>query len=383
MTTNSWVWIALAEGDAETLRKAPADFNMQEVHPHYGTVFTALLVHPQNVFSQLLQNADPVDLILQFLVSRGARPDAVVPASCGACLSFAVWSTKPVSGKSKAEVKESTTSSLRVMFSGKSAIEVLLEFRTGIERAQQDFRDHPRELSPEYVPWEKKHEQVNALLRKYLSLMPDSSKSRVPRLDVPEAVVDLWERVFRASDSADLTISSPSGSVIQKVHRNVFAEISHVTKAMLLAPMCERRDGIIQFEDDPAAVQLFLSLVYTGCVPAHDDDKDGAPQLKDFLGALSLSHRLAAAPFTAVLAERLQTLVSAESFEEILDAAVRHDIAPLRESCLEFAKNDEVVKAKFAAGGYQSPEVIGSLQKLFGRAAVDPCKTASKRRRVL
>jgi len=268
---------------------------------------------------------------------------------------------------------------LHIDYAGKTSIEVLFEIRRHIEE------------QPDPGEWEHNLDLVNKAITKYFSVMPATGKEQTGRLEIPESIVDLWDRILHGS-YGDLTIKARSGEVIQKVHAAVFSEISPVTKAMLAAPMREGKDFTIELDDDAAAVKLFFKVAYTGCLPdppggsaeqqqEQQEATSTPPEVMALLGALSLSHRWAASAFTDLFAEQLWNMISPESFEAIFEAALRHAVSQLKDASMQFARTTQQVRESFEAGRYESPEVIGHLQEIFGSPTLGA--SGNKRRRVV
>lgn len=378
---HNWVWVALANGDADVVQKAPLEFDVHDVHPTYGTAFTAPLDKFMRWTGGFSKNPKAMEQCINELVGRGARLDACVPDSCKAKLSVTHFMTSPVAGKTKDEVQEFTKRQISIAYAGKPLIEILLEMRATIETQQEEFAELDDVWSSRFTPWRECLEPVNELITRVLNLMPMHHK--VPRVSVPEAVVDLWERVLASPDCADLQIQSRSGETLQRVHSAVFMEISPVTRAMLSSGMSEGQKKAVQVDDDSGAVRLFFSMVYSGCLPPSDENEgqcQSTAEVTDAVGALDISTRWVAEGFTSALAERLRLMITEKTFEIIFDAALRHQLMTLRDGCVDFARQSPAVKEALHAGQFQNDAVVQQLQKLFGSPGLASCR---RKRRAL
>jgi len=85
--------------------------------------------------------------------------------------------------------------------------------------------------------------------------------------------VKLWERILAKTSEGDVRIVARGGEEV-RAHSLVLEDASCVLGAMLRSPMCEvraDRSRVIRVDDLPSvtreAVEAFLSLVYTSCLP--------------------------------------------------------------------------------------------------------------------
>ena len=94
-----------------------------------------------------------------------------------------------------------------------------------------------------------------------------------PRVNILEAVRNTYERIYRNKEFADVVlvrnVNAPSDDPVEfRAHALVLKSASVVFGAMLGSNTWSEGQGRrIDTKDSPAALDNFLSLVYTGCEP--------------------------------------------------------------------------------------------------------------------
>jgi BTB/POZ domain len=121
-------------------------------------------------------------------------------------------------------------------------------------------------------------------------------------------------------------------------HRNIVAANSEHMGALLKGPWRENVDGQaveVPMEQSAAAVRVLLRFVYTGEV---DEAVLSSPPV--LMGVLDLSSRHLLPELKAACERRLVGSLSKQSLADSLVAAHLHDLADLKEACVEFIKTN-------------------------------------------
>lgn len=401
-----WVWLAIASGDAQALRAAPAAFDVAGTHPRYGSVLTAFLQGLLNLEGNFIAEGDRrsrAKELVNELARRGARPDQVIP--CANMTIRGLYRSWRLTGDI-------------------TPMQVVIQIRN-------DLTKWTFEHEEEDVTVEESIKAAADLITKFSEMIAGGCRE-VPRTSIPDAVLAIWERFLEDATSADVEIITPEGAVA--AHAAVLSAASPVLGAMLASGMREGTRREVRVDDPLAAVELFRSLLYTGCVPAPDQAQpgDSGPQLrlgarvvvdsplmsnsarsvllpmcisgevarldekgdaliqfedvparqwvtkKNFwrlrladaprssaatqealVGAFLLTKRWQVSGLSEVLEERLERGLTAEGFGAVAEAAELHGVTRLRAVCLAFAQSSPLVRAAFDAGSY--PQLVLDL----------------------
>lgn len=416
---HEWVWAAVAAGDVTAVRAAPASFDINGLHPRYGTVLTAFLQALLNVEGRFAMESNMkgrIRELVEELGRRGARPDMVVPAA-----------SIEVRGLYRDWRFAGDVTAMQVVIQMRNDL-IKVKFDEGEDNAADDA------------------ELLNEVIDRYAEFAARGPCAA--RVLVPEAVVNCWQRCLEDQAAADLVIVAPDGKT--RTHALLLRQSSPVVAAMLSAGMCEGEQREVRVQESTRVVELFLRLLYTGCVPPEpelvegpelkvnlrvavrvafrsnsargvllpmglggevhvmDDDGDALIKFdgishrqwvkrrnfwclrlapaesavrlqKDLAGALALAHRWQVCGLAEVLAECLEREVCAESFESTLEAAVLHGLGRLQAACFAFAQNSAQVRAAYEAGAY-GPTVITALGPVV-RGDTGDSRTLRKRQR--
>lgn len=397
---HEWVWAAIAAGDVTVVRAAPADFDVNEVHPKYGTVLTAflqgLLNRDGRFFTDPCRPKRVVELVDE-LGRRGARPDQVIPEA-----------RIDVEGLYQEWRLTGQVTAMQAIIQMRNDL-VAFKLQT-VDQDQIDGADIDVSI-------------LSDLIEKYAALTVQGTRT-AQRSMIPDAVLDVWERCLESRhETGDVVLKCVDGTV--KSHSLVLVQASPVVSAMLRSEMSEGTKREIVVDESTRVVEMFMSLLYTGCVPSEPDpegpakmtvglrvnvshafmsnsakstllhaglagevhsiDAAGDALVKfdgnqtrqwvsrknywrlresstdemvqlttDMVGVLNLAHRWQVLGLAVVLAERLERDITVESVEPLLDTAVLHNSSRLRAACLSFAKRTPKVKAAFEAGEYRA-----------------------------
>jgi len=298
-------------------------------------------------------------VLLRLAMEKGADPDATAPASCDV---QKFWFLEK-----RGQRKETKS----IVFAGKSAFQCLLAAERAIKMTDA-------------VDWKEDLEAIDEAIE-----ILSSSNYHVNSVAVSEGVIETWENVMSDSESADVVIkveaTDDADSVDVRAHGPVLRGASPVRRAMLSATgMREGAHKQIQVKDcSIQALRLLLSLVYTGMAPScMGDDPISASAL---LAALDLAHRWQVLHVVQMLASALQRHIDLDSFEAIMDVALRFQLPSLLSACRTFASSHtcqlRARLAKDGAGGFRSPAVRADVDKmLHGAPAVGDGNPAPRKR---
>lgn len=294
MSTNStrgdhsdWIWRAIAAGDLELAKVGTSKFDFTGVHPEFGT---PLLAFYKNY---ICGNGNFTDgsrrklctNTVEWLIQNGAELNTLIPETVPPmCLSF--YSENK--GKTDAEIPAGKQfTEVKVNVAGLTVMGALINVRNAFGKAEDQF-----------PIWGSSVALMNHLIQKITenaATLPSNSVGDALRTTVPDAVVEVWERVLeQAQEEGDVRIISTSSSGDQssdhwiRVHSFILEAASPVLKAMLQSPMQEGGagsgsgsgcDGVVKRirVDEPAkAVRALVCLLYTGALPM--EDADGADE---------------------------------------------------------------------------------------------------------
>merc|ERR1711924_450397 len=115
----------------------------------------------------------------------------------------------------------------------------------------------------------------------------------------------------------------------------------------------------IMVDDAPVdAVRLLLSLVYVGSA-------DGDESNWVLIAALELAHRWQIHYVVQMLVKAISSKLEVESFELVLETAIRLHLEDLRMACRTFARNSCVLQER-ARNCAASPLLCAEMEKVLG-----------------
>eukprot|EP00929_Paragymnodinium_shiwhaense_P109336 TRINITY_DN75746_c0_g1_i1.p1 TRINITY_DN75746_c0_g1~~TRINITY_DN75746_c0_g1_i1.p1 ORF type:complete len:481 (-),score=63.02 TRINITY_DN75746_c0_g1_i1:51-1493(-) len=342
---DEWVWTAIASGDVPLIRAMPATFDIHSTHPKYGSVLTCFLQGLLNLEGRFIVGESSREKvafdILDELSRRGARPDAVIPS--------ADFEVKGLSRKWR-------------LVGDITPLQALVQMRNDliVEKYESELQPSDEKLV------DSESELLTQLIDKFAALAaaPGGPRSG-PRLLVSQHVVDLWESCLGDGDrppaDGDLAIVSPDGRAAM-AHAVLLSRASPVVSALLQSDIGRpkasavfqagegSREGEVSrtsIEEQLATarrrlavgepqevVQLFLTLLYTGCLPT--EDRGAQSQRKAEVPKLVVGARVTVA--VAFLSNSAKaTLLPAgldgevASLDKAGDALIKFDDLPTRQ----------------------------------------------------
>jgi len=338
---DEWVWSAIAAGDVAVVRAAPTGFDACGIHPRYGSVLTAFLQALLNLEGRFLQEAHnrgrrAKDLIEE-LGRRGARPDLVIQSA-----SF--------------EVK-SLYRDWRIT-GDVTAMQVVTQMRNDLLRCRYEDLTDRSEDDAESADADAGI--LTELIERYAELAVQNGRS-MPRSLIPDAVVDTWERCLKDRASADVDLVSPDGRAC--CHSLILARASPVVAAMLASGMREGQSREVMLQEPVRVAELFLSLLYTGCLPQEPERSAEIPTL--FLGARVVVR----SAFTSNSARSVLLPAGMEGEVQVLDdhgdTLIRFDSLPTRQWVAR--KNFSRLRLATAEGAGQLQEDLAGALSLAHR----------------
>merc|ERR1712013_968116 len=128
----------------------------------------------------------------------------------------------------------------------------------------------------------------------------------------------------------------------------------------------------------PAALDNFLSLIYTGSLGEAHLEKEGRDAVIDLIETAELAHRYQIESFHEALALRLCGRISLESFEDASAFALRCRHEQLKKSCLNFAREHKAT-SNFQAWQTWVDSLSPQVRQFI--MVMDDAQQTSKRRR--
>lgn len=346
MPTNSsgFVWTLLENGEADAVRElAPHDFNWRSLHP--VQTITPLQVaalfgitHDSHKFKAYLE-------LVSFLLECGADPAQEAPHSCSH--KRHMW---------KDYDKDGTMVTLP--FAGQSAIALVVQCK---EQLQAEMHSKGKETAD----WTREIAHLTDVLNMFIRA---SKKRASERMSVDMSVVELWERVYGATATHDVTFETGDGSVT--AHYHVLAQASPVLSAMLSSAMREGCQKRVEVRDASSkGVAFFLELLYTGSSCSDVD-------FSDALVALDLAHRWQVSGVANMTTRALAGMLTNESFAAIAESATVKGLSDLSAACTTFASTSTYVQKRLKEGNLPRP-----VLELLGKPSKASSSQAEKRRR--
>jgi len=415
---SEWIWSAIAAGDVPVLRAAPSTFCAQSTHPRYGSVLTAFLQGVLNLEGRFATDHDRMKRARELigeLGRRGARPDMVIP-------------------NADFEVK-SLYRDWRLT-GDITAMQGVIQMRNDLINMKYSTEARSKDIDTS-----DEVEILCEIIDCFAELTARNCEV-TSRIMVPDVVVTVWEKCLEDKSRNDVTILSPDGQTA--THSLLLRSSSPVLAAMLGSQMEEGTNQQIKVEEPVAVVELFLRMLFTGCLPQETEPEicwepsvnlrmvvqsafmsnsakkvllpartygeiqsiDSAGDVlikfdnipirqwvmkrnfkylqtasfqkvarlhKDLAATIGLLHRWQVDGLADIVAERLESEITVESFDEVLQAALVYRLDKLKTALLAFAQNSPQVHAGYQAGRF-GPLVQNSLQIVFNKASEPPLK---------
>lgn len=190
--------------------------------------------------------------------------------------------------------------------------------------------------------------------------------SPLPKLEIAESSVELWERIYTGKDNSDVVFETKEGRTI-KAHSIVIFAASPVLKAMCTCSSMLESSRVIQVEDSAAAVESFLRLIYTGYL-------EEEPDVELLLGVLELSCRWQVPHISELIEIWMIRRIDSESFEMLYEAAELKHLSELIRSLEDFATEEVQIQEIYQKGHFQET-TMQFLRRRFG-----DCRKKKKRR---
>eukprot|EP00927_Polykrikos_kofoidii_P053985 TRINITY_DN48491_c0_g1_i1.p1 TRINITY_DN48491_c0_g1~~TRINITY_DN48491_c0_g1_i1.p1 ORF type:complete len:386 (-),score=41.42 TRINITY_DN48491_c0_g1_i1:207-1364(-) len=327
------IWDALAMGEDSVRELADASaFNWKASHPKFGSPVHAIIfgigfsddeeeweneyedetddVNGQDQYGTMIDGTDRQRrkrlVLLQHALESGADPHIVAPNSCNRSTSFSFW------------VHGDWQYTDCIDFAGKTAVECVLAGK----RVLLSFGEkHDASLVKHSL------ETVETVLSMFWR-----RRDGVARVSVAESMLDIWASVMADTSESDVSIRVKSAATL-RAHSVVLRAASPVLSAMLSGTMREGSSRQITIEEySIEVVELLLSLIYTGSLPADSSDPKASLMLK----ALSLAHCWQVQHAVEMLANRLAKRLDIHNFERVLSVALRLELISLVRSCRTF-----------------------------------------------
>jgi len=374
---HEWLFMALAYGRKDLVRKGDPDMDWNEPHPEFGTPLHAiggngirLEVEGWPDYDWTPEsNACIKDLLalFEFAMKRGADPAVICPRETTGRVSFVVRAN--AGGVDGTRVLYD----LREPVGGRSAISLWM----ALSHSARELDNR----SPEQLPLASNF--FDGILSLLLNVIP-KHKGFAPKCrgrtcspcmaEVPEATARMWQRVMHGEEQCDVVLQCSDGDV--HVHSAVLAGASKVLSAMLRWPR-EDDDGMRQplaapsregwrvpLQDRKESVEVWRVLIYTGLPPA-----EGLTTAL-LLDVLDLSHRwqdhlLQCGLLTAALARRIVDGCDGESFRDVLEAALTKELPELKGECLAFARRSREVRGDWERGLFSGTAAEAQLAAVY------------------
>ena len=196
---------------------------------------------------------------------------------------------------------------------------------------------------------EVKKQRCEELLAAFLEAKDQKIASKDKEIASLAATIAILKRpaesMLFSEDFSDLVFVAGGERI--PVHRFILAASSEHMGALLKGPWRENVDGQaveVPMEQSAAAVRVLLRFVYTGEV-----DEAGLSSPPVLSGVLDLSSRHLLPELKAACERRLLGLLSLQTLVNALVAAYLHDLAALKEACVEFIKANSVAVALSSA----------------------------------
>jgi len=296
---HEWVWAAIAAGDLTAVRAAPASFDVAGFHPKYGSVLTAFLQGLLNLEGRFItepSRARRAAELIDELGRRGARPDAIIPSA-------------------NIEVK-GLYQDWRLT-GDVTPMQAVIEMRDGL--LKRKFESEALEDGAGEGAGDD-GEILNGIIDKFAEIAARSGPA-ITRALIPEPVVGIWERCLEDGSTADVALVSPDGRT--QAHSVVLGNASPVIAAMLASGMREGERREVCVQEPSRVVELFLRLLYTGCVPPDTSGPLEVPKLQEGMRVTASSAFMSNSAKSTLLPSGLEGDVC--SLDSAGDALIKFD----------------------------------------------------------
>lgn len=351
---HDYVWAAVENGNVDVLKKfTPTDFDWKSLHPEHGVTPLAFMVQK---YVSARSESEKFLAAAKWIVEQGADPRQ----RCGKDSEYHLsWYRAKRDDDEPGAKRE-----CEILVAGKSAIAIMFAVKQEFERIC--FQNKGKDLSREQV------DSMDALLD-VIQCATSATTTVTPKLQIQEPVVEMWEAVWRDSESADLTIECEGGYKV-KCHYLVVSKISDVLKAMVSSNMQEGISKKIILPDAPApAVKLFLEICYCGSVA---DEQQDLPSL---LSAVELAHRWHV-PFAVEFLEKLVLEhCTEENFGKLAEVALLQELPNLMRGLKNLCRGSEALKKKFKSG--EMTPACQKIGKAVWEAPLEGPRPLKKKRR--
>jgi len=316
-----WLWTALATGDAKLVEANDpgSKFDWNCTSPTYGTPLMAATFggdwdsSPDFMLDNAAAFESRLRLIRWLIREKGADPKKEASAAFRTTKTWYI----DVGGDSN---------SVTVDLHGESALSAMLIVKIAMQTADGD--------------WSEDIERLRQVVDVFATTRSRQTLQKRNTVSLHEGVVDTWERFMETGPGKDLTIRCMTGPSVQGtllVHSGILTSASAVVRAMLSGPMRESASMAIDVDCPVDALQLFMSLVYTGSISTESD----APIAVDMLlGCMQIAQRWDVRHVVQMMVSQLSTSMSIETLGQVWEAAALTQQQELLAECRNFARND-------------------------------------------
>jgi len=202
------------------------------------------------------------------------------------------------------------------------------------------------------------------------------------RISVLEGFLNVSRNLYESRDLTDVVLVATAGDQQTDfpAHKLVLQAASNVFRAMLTSSdWKENRSSRVSIQTSSAALDNFLSLIYTGCLSEAQISREGVEAVKVLLDTSELTERYQVEWASEALIHKLRGQISQETFELLASFALRHGSKNLQVNCQEFAKEE-----KQALSDEDWKRWLDGLSE-ESRTLADggDCREAKRRRRLL
>eukprot|EP00933_Yihiella_yeosuensis_P000606 TRINITY_DN100979_c0_g1_i1.p1 TRINITY_DN100979_c0_g1~~TRINITY_DN100979_c0_g1_i1.p1 ORF type:complete len:296 (-),score=36.21 TRINITY_DN100979_c0_g1_i1:104-991(-) len=189
----------------------------------------------------------------------------------------------------------------------------------------------------------------------------ESVTTKQAKLEVPLEVFQIWERMSEDGQSKDVKLRCSDG-VDVLAHRALLSAASDVFRTMLASGMVEGCTQQIDVGSYSAReLEFILGLLYTGDVV---ETAEGETLLQLVIAAATFFKKYLVRGFLELMVEWLKKRVDKDNFTDVLQFAIKEDIAPMRLFCSRFAEGVVEIRQNFDNKVYP-PEIMWELQAIW------------------
>ena len=380
MAEGRYIWDLLENGEYPALMAAcPEEFVFRsDANPYSQCPALLRVVYHIGSSKILLRDGDKKIEdgleMLQWLLDRGEDPAALTPRGCTFEKSIFFSQNKEETTLAFAARNHSAVSFALMM---KRLMNVNIK-KVGVEKA----------------PWADCIANIDKILPLLYAACGRGRPAAREKIPIDAAIVHRWSKLLHDASSHDVTLQTDDGAVGGDV--SILSLASPVLERMLSTTMVEGRTKRVAVRDTPkAAMELFLEIVYTGCVSAEEEDDEesgegaaagaaasssaaesaAAAALAAAIGAHELAHRWNTDDVLALLENLLAKKLTDDNFGELAEAAHLRGTRALVDACVSYAARSAAVQAAADAGEYSA-----AVLELLGKA---PAGEPSRKKRRL